>query len=122
MFGGFAAEQRTAGLRASLGYALDNRSNAFWMDLSARYVIGHEQRFGTAHDKIVDDHSDQVETYGLVAIEGLGDGDLGADSIGRCRQHRMVELGERTGIEQAREAADAAHDLRTPSPGDPFLH
>src|SRR4029453_15421977 len=113
MFGGFAAEQRTAGFRAGLGYALDDRSNAFWMDLSARYVVGHEQRFGTAYDKIVDDHSDQVETDGLVAIKSLGDGDLGADPIGRCRQHRMVALGERAGIEQAREAADAAHNLRT---------
>jgi hypothetical protein len=122
MFGGFAAKQRTAGLRARHGYALNNRGNAFRKDLAARDVVGHEQRFGAAHDKIVDDHADQIETNGVVAIEGLCDGDLGAYPIGRCRQHRMIALSEPTGVEETREATDAANDLRTPSLGNPFLH
>ena len=34
----------------------------------------------------------------------------------------MVVMGERAGVEEPGEAADAAHDLRTAGLGDPFLH
>src|SRR4029453_17354770 len=122
MFGSFPTEQRTACLRARHGDALDDRRDAFWMDLATGDVVGHEQRFGAAHDKIVDDHADQIETNGVVAIEGLCNSDLGAYPIGRCRQHRMIALGEPTGVEETREATDAANALRTPSLGNPFLH
>jgi hypothetical protein len=119
---GFAAEKGAAGLGARHGYALHDRRDALWIDLAARDVVGHEQRFGPAHDQVVDDHADQIEADGVVAVQRLGDGDLCADPVGRRSQHRMLALRERAGVEQSREAADASHDLGTSSLGDPFPH
>ena len=85
-------------------------------------VVGHEQRFRPAHHQVVDHHAHQVEADGVVHVHRLGDGDLGADAVGRGGQHRMVELGEPAGIEESGEAADAAHHLGAPGLRDPGLH
>jgi hypothetical protein len=122
MLSGFAAKQRAARLGAGHGYALHDCRDSFRIDLAARDVVGHEQRFGPAHDEIVDDHTDQVEADGVVAIQRLRNGDLGTNPVGGRCQHGMLQLRKRTGIEQSGEAADAADDLRTAGLSDPLLH
>ena len=122
MLGSLTAQQRAAGLTARRSYPLHDCRNAFGIDLAAGDVVGHEQRFGSTHDQVVDHHADQVEADGVVSVERLGDGDLRADAVSRCGQDRMVALRECAGVEQSSEAADAAHDLRALGLGDPFLH
>ena len=51
-------------------------------------VVGHEQRLGAADDEVVDDHADQVDADRVVDAHPLGDGDLGADAVGRGREQR----------------------------------
>jgi hypothetical protein len=82
MFCGFAAQERAAGLCAGHSYSLHDCRDAFRIDLATGDVVGHEQRFGSAHDKVVDHHADQVEADGVVAVQGLGDGNFGAYAVG----------------------------------------
>jgi hypothetical protein len=122
MLGGFTAQQRTAGLAARHGNPLDDRRNPFWIDPAAGNVVGHEERFGPTDNKVIDHHADQIEADGVVAVQCLSDGNLGAYSIGRGSQHRMPALDERAGIEESREAADTTDDFGTASLDDPLLH
>ncbi len=64
------------------GDAADDRGDALGHDLAGGDVVGHEERLGAADDDVVDDHADEVEADGVVLVEGLGDGDLGADAVG----------------------------------------
>ena len=73
---------------AALGDAPHDGGDALGHDLAARDVVGHEQRLGAAHDDVVDDHADQVEADGVVHVQRLRDGDLGADAVGRGGQQR----------------------------------
>ncbi len=116
------AQQRATGLAACHGDPLHDGGNAFWMDLAAGDVVGHEQRFRAADDEVVDDHADQVVADGVVPVQRLGDRNLGAYAVSRGGQHGMGELRERAGVEESGEAADAAYDLRPAGLGDPLLH
>src|SRR5690625_759989 len=60
--GGFAAYQGAARLAAAFGYAVDDGSGGIHIEATGRVVIQKKQRFGTAHQQIVDAHGDQVDT------------------------------------------------------------
>jgi hypothetical protein len=94
----------------------DDGRDALGDDLAGGDVVGHEERLGAAHDDVVDDHADQVEADGVVPVEGLGDGDLGADAVGARGEHGAGHPGERAGVEQPGEAAQATEHL---GPGGP---
>ncbi len=72
-------------------------------------VVLQEQRFGAAHHEVVDDHGDEVDPDGVVLVHGLGDGQLGADAVGRGRQHRFAVAAAQR--EQPGETAETAPDL-----------
>ena len=122
VLGRLAADQRAAGLDARLGDALDDGGDPLGDDPAGGDVVGQEQRLGAADDEVVDEHADQVEADGVVLVHRLGDGDLGADAVGRGGQQRPVVALERAGVEEAREAADAADHLGAAGLLDPGLH
>ncbi len=72
-------------------------------------VVLQEQRLGTAHHQVVDDHRDEVEADGVVLVHGLGDGQLGADAVGRGGQQRLAVAAAQG--EQPGEPAEAAAHL-----------
>ena len=122
VLGGLATDEGDAGLLAGAGDAADDGGDALGHDLAGRDVVGHEERLGAAHDDVVDDHADEVEADGVVDVEGLGDGDLGADTVGRRREDGSVHAGDGAGVEHAREAAEPAEDLGTGRATDVGLH
>ena len=85
-------------------------------------VVGHEQRLGADHDDVVDDHAHQVEPDGVVDVERLRDGDLGADAVGRRGQQRLAVRQQRARVVQPGEAADAAEHLRAVRRAHGVLH
>ena len=93
------------------GDAGDDGGDPLGHDLAGGDVVGHEQRLGAADDDVVDDHADEVEADGVVAVEGLGDGDLGAHAVGARGEHRPGHPGDRAGVEHPREAAEPAQHL-----------
>src|SRR5699024_88115 len=94
VLGGLPSDQGDAGAGAGIGDAADDIGDAFGHDLAAGDVVGHEQRPGSAHDDVVDDHPDEVEADGVVLVQGLGDGDLRAHPIGGGGQQRTVVVLE----------------------------
>src|SRR5699024_3404011 len=90
MLGGLPADQGDTGAGAGIGDAADDIGDAFGHDLAAGDVVGHEQRPGSAHDDVVDDHPDEVEADGVVFVQSLGDGDLRAHSVGGGSQQRTL--------------------------------
>ncbi len=122
MLGRLAADEGTTGRHARLRDALDDRRDALGDHPTAGDVVGHEQRFGAAHDDVVDDHGDQVEPDRVVDVHPLRYGDLGAHAVGAGRQQRPAVRRQRAGVEQPGEAADSPDDLRAAGLGDPLLH
>src|SRR5690606_31776119 len=82
VLGGLAADQRAAGQHTALGDALDDGGDPLGVDLADADVVGHEQRFGTAHHDVVHHHGDQVVADGVVDAHAPGDVDLGAHAVG----------------------------------------
>ena len=107
---------------AGLGDALDDRGDPLGHDPAGGDVVGHEQRLGAADDEVVDDHADQVEADRVVDVHRLRDRDLGADAVGGGGEQRPLVAGERGGVEEAGEAAEAADHLGAAGLLDPDLH
>ncbi len=122
VLGGLAAHQGAAGGHAGLGDALDDRRDPFGYDATGGDVVGQEQRLGPADDEVVDQHADEVEADGVVLVEGLRDGDLGADAVGGAREQRLVVGLERARVEEPGETADAADHLGATGLVDPDPH
>ncbi len=122
VLGGLAAHERAAGGDARLGDALDDRRDPLGYDAAGGDVVGQEERLGTTDDEVVDQHADEVEPDGVVLVERLGDGHLGAHAVGRAGEQRSVVGLERTGVEESGEASDAADHLGTPGLVDPDAH
>jgi len=111
MLGRLSAHERGSGGFTALGDTAHDGGDALGDDLAARDVVGHEQRLGTDHDDVVDDHADQVLTDRVVLVDRLRDGDLGAHAVGAGGQQRPAVAEKSGGVEQACESADAAQDL-----------
>ena len=122
VFGGLPADQGAARRDTGVGDARDDGGDTFGNHPAAGDVVGDEQRFGAADHQIVDEHADQVEPDGVVAVEGLSDGDLRAHPVGGGRQHRMGISLQRRGVEESGEAAEPAQHLGTAGAGHGCLH
>ena len=119
---GLAADQCDTGELAPLRDATDDGRDALGDHLARGDVVRHEERLGAADDDVVDDHADEVLADGVVAVHGLGDGDLGADAVGGSREDRAAHALEGGGVEHAGEAAQAAEDLGAGGAADRLLH
>ena len=109
MFGGLAAQQRAARHHAAVGDARHQFADPLGHGAADRDVVLQEQRLGAAHHQVVDDHRDQVEADGVVLVHRLGDGQLGADAVGRRRQQRLAIAAAQR--EQPGESAEPAPHL-----------
>jgi hypothetical protein len=98
--------------------AADDGRDALGHDLAARDVVGHEEGLGAADDDVVDDHPDEVEADGVVPVEGLGDGDLGADPVGARGEDGRAIRAIALASNKPGEAAEAAEDLGAGGPPD----
>ena len=107
---GLAAEQGAAGVAAAVGDARADLGDAVRHHLTAGDVVEQEQRLRAARDQVVDDHRDQVDADRVVDVHLLGDHQLGADAVGRGREHRLLVLLD-VEAEQAGEAAEPAQHL-----------
>ena len=92
-FGGFAADQRAAGLPAAIGDAGNDRLRGLYVELSAGKIIEEEQRLGALHHEIVDAHGDEIDADGRVLAGIDGDLQLGADAVGGRYEDRIAETG-----------------------------
>ena len=108
MFGGLAAQQRAAGHHAAVGDAGDQFADPLGHRAADGDVVLQEQRLGAAHHQVVDDHGDEVDSDGVVLVHGLGDGQLGADAVGRRRQHGLA-VAAAQGEQPGESAEPAAH-------------
>ncbi len=107
--GGLAADQRAAGLLATVGDALDHFGGGRHVELAAGEVVEEEQRLGALHQDVVHAHRDQVDADGVVAVQLESELEFGAHAVGAGYQHRLlVFFGD---LDQAAEAADAAQDF-----------
>src|SRR5690606_21385372 len=106
----------------ALGDALDDGGDPLGVDLADADVVGHEQRFGTAHHDVVHHHGDQVVADGVVDTHAAGDVDLGAHAVGGGGQQGALEALQGGGVEEAGEAAEAAEDLGALRLLHPLLH
>jgi hypothetical protein len=108
VLGGLPAQQRATGHHAPVGDA----SHQFRDPLGHRAphgdVVLQKQRFGAADHEVVDHHRDEVDADGVVLVHRLGDRELGANAIGRGRQHRFPIAAQ---CEQPGESTQPAADL-----------
>uniref|UniRef100_A0A914YK63 Uncharacterized protein n=1 Tax=Panagrolaimus superbus TaxID=310955 RepID=A0A914YK63_9BILA len=109
-FSGFAADQRTAGLGAAVGDAAHDRCGGVDVQLAGGEVVQEEQRFGALHQHVVHAHGDQVDADRIVAVQLVGQLQLGAHAVGTRHQHRLAVLVGQ--VEQGTEATQAAHHFR----------
>jgi hypothetical protein len=122
MFGCLAADQSRAGREARIGDALDNGRDAFGNNLSAGNVIRHEQGPRTGHNDVIDDHTHEILTDGVVLVERLSDGHLGAHAIRAGSQERAIKVFNERDVEQTSESADTAKNLGAMRRFDGGLH
>eukprot|EP01092_Planopodium_desertum_P014841 TRINITY_DN7609_c0_g4_i2.p2 TRINITY_DN7609_c0_g4~~TRINITY_DN7609_c0_g4_i2.p2 ORF type:complete len:374 (-),score=160.05 TRINITY_DN7609_c0_g4_i2:543-1664(-) len=109
--GGFAADQGAAGLGAAIGDAAHDGGGGVDVQLAGGEVVQEEQRLGALHQHVVHAHGDQVDADRIVAVQLVGQLQLGADAVGARHQHRLaVLIGQ---VEQGAEATQAAHHFRT---------
>ena len=113
VLGRLPAEQGAAGQPAALGHPGDDGGHPRGVDPADGQVVEDEQRLGPGHDHVVDHHGDQVDADGVVAVEGLGDQQLGADPVAGRGQHRVATPARPVPGQppQPGEPADAAEHL-----------
>src|SRR5699024_5032264 len=122
VLGGLPADQGDAGAGAGIGDAADDVGDAFGHDLAAGDVVGHEQRSGSAHDDVVDDHPDEVEADGVGLVQGRGAGDHRAHPVGGGGQQGTVVVLEHGDVEESGESAHPADDSGGVGRRDGGLH
>jgi hypothetical protein len=112
MFSGLAAEQSHASLFASFGNTANDVSDNVWFDLAGRYVVSEKQWFGAAHDDVIGDHRDEIDTDCVVNAHALCDDNFGAHAVSASRKKRAAEFGECAGIKQAGESTEVTNNFR----------
>ena len=75
---------------ASLSNASNDVCDALRVKLSSCNVVGHKQAASAGYDDVVNHHANQVLPDGVVLIDGLSDGNFGANAIGRGGKNRVV--------------------------------
>jgi hypothetical protein len=114
--------QCAPGLAAPFGDAFDDAGDPLRVDLATGDVVGQEQRLGATDDQVVDHHADQVDAYRVVEVHRLGDRDLGADSVGGCRQDGMGHGPQPAGVEESGKSAETGEYFRPTGRIHPVLH
>ena len=89
VLGGLPADEGAASGNAGVRDTGDDSRDPLGNHLAAGDVVGDEQRLRARDHEVVDEHADQVGADGVVAVEGLCDGDLGAHTVGGGGQHRV---------------------------------
>ncbi len=87
------------------------------LERSGTEVVQEEQRLGSQDRDVVDAVVHEVLADRVVAIEGEGELELGADTVDGRDKDRLAVLPGVEG-EQASETADLAHHLRTMGGGE----
>ncbi len=118
VLGRLAADQRAARLHAAVGDARDDGRHTLWLQPAEDQVVRHEQRLGPAHDQVIDDHPDQVDTDRVIALQPLRDHNLGADAVGRGGQQGPAHTRQLGRVEEPGEPAEAADYFRARGPRD----
>ncbi len=111
-FGSLAADQRTAGLAAALGDALDDFRGPRRIELAGGEIIEEEQRLRALHHQIVDAHGDQIDADRVVPVGADRELEFGADAVGGGHQQGIAEI-RALEVEHAAEAADLAVGARS---------
>ena len=122
MLGGLTTHEGTACLAATLGDTGDDRRDPLGHHLAGGDVVGHEQRLGTAHHEVVDDHRDEVDADGVVLVHALRHSDFGAHPISGCREERPLVAFEHGHVEQPGESAEVTDHLGPLGARDGCLH
>ena len=104
---------RAARELAAVGHAVHDLSHVLGLDVADRHVIEEEQRLGAGGEDVVHAHGHEVLAHRLVAVEDLGEHELGAHAVGTGDEDRVLHVLERRGGEQAAKTADTADDLGT---------
>src|SRR5579859_599234 len=79
--GGFAANQRATRLAAALRDTAHDGDRLIAIHRAKRQIIQEEERARATDENIINTVSDEVFANGLVAVEGEGDLELGADAV-----------------------------------------
>ena len=104
--GGFAADQRAAGLHAALDDARDDPFADIDIEFAAGEVVQEEQRLGALNDDVVDAHGHQIDAHPVVPMRVDSQAQFGADAIGSRYQHGLA-IAVQGHLDQGTKAADA---------------
>ena len=107
-----AAHQRTAGLKAPLGHALDHGRSDRDIKPAGCKIIEEEQGLCPLHHDVVDRHRHEVDAHRVMDPRFDGDLELGAHAIRAGHQKRILEA-RRLQVEQAAETAKRRIRART---------
>ena len=118
MLGHLAADERAAGLAAALGDALHDLRHVVGPELADGDVVEEEQRLGADRHHVVDAHGHEVLAHGVVTVEQLRDGKLGAHAIGSGHEDGILHVLERFHREARAKATETTDDLGTVRRGD----
>ena len=113
MLGHLSAHQGAAGLLAALGDAGHNLRHVLGAQLANGHVVQEEEGLGANGHHVVHAHGNEVLAHRVVAVEQLGNCQLGAHAVGARDQHRVLHVLEALHGEAASESAEAADDLGT---------
>ena len=102
--GGFAADQRAAGLPAARADPADDLGGNVDIERAGGVIVEEEQRLGAADDEIVDAHGDQIDADAVVPAEFQRQLELGAHAVRRRDEHRLPVA--RRKLAKAAESAD----------------
>ena len=95
MLSGFATNQGNTNFATGLSNSAHDIGNALWHNFSAGDVIGHEQTLCANHNDVVNHHANKILANGVVLIDCLRDGDLGANAIGAgCKKWPVILFQE----------------------------
>ena len=120
-FGGFATNEGAAGLTAAFGNTFNKGSGVGEVELAAAVVVEEHERGGALDDEVVDVHGDQVDADGVVLLDGLGDGELGADAVDGAHEDGGVGVSGGGEVQFTAEAADLGIRAGAGGAGDGLL-
>ena len=108
-FGGFAAQEGTAGGAAGFGHAKDDGGDVFGHEFVGGDIVEEEERSRALHEDVVEAVVDDVAADGLPAAVLGGELDFGADAVGGGDEQGLGgQVGEG---EEAAEATDVGADV-----------